>query len=61
MISEDIEDFMCAAVTVFFRECKLVRLLYRNIFDAIGEFMALRFTMSGPLLAAKHMRILPMT
>jgi hypothetical protein len=26
--SEDIEDFMCAAVAVIFRVCKLVRLLY---------------------------------
>jgi hypothetical protein len=26
--SEDIEEFMCAAVTVIFRECKPVRLLY---------------------------------
>jgi hypothetical protein len=28
MTSEDIEDFMCATVTMIFKVCKLVRLLY---------------------------------
>jgi hypothetical protein len=35
-------------------------LLYRNIFNSIDEFTALRFSATGPLLAAKGVRILPM-
>jgi hypothetical protein len=49
------EDFMCAAVTVFFRVCKPVRLLYMDIFDATDEFMALRFIATSPSPAVKHM------
>lgn len=35
--------------------------LYRDIFNAVDKFMALRFTVTGPLLAAKRTQILPMT
>jgi hypothetical protein len=36
-------------------------LLYREVFKAIDVFMALRFTASMALLAAKRMQILSMT
>jgi hypothetical protein len=39
----------------------LPSVIYKDIFNAIDEFTALSFTATGPLPAAKRMRISPVT